>query len=257
MNGAGERIGATDAVGGTGRLSALAKRAFDVFVSFWLLVALLPLLLFCALAIKLDSPGPVLFRCRRLGRGGEIDVLKFRKMRDGASGDALTGVADERFTRLGRVLAKTKLDELPQLWNVLRGDMSLVGPRPEDPSFGREFDADFREILTVRPGITGPAQLAFASESEILDPHDRVTDYLTRILPAKTAIDRLYVDRRSFRLDLAVLGWTLLAVLGVSVAVDRSTLKMSVRAPRVEDSAAAREPEVADAAVANQPVRGR
>jgi lipopolysaccharide/colanic/teichoic acid biosynthesis glycosyltransferase len=192
---------------------------------------LAPLVLVLAIAIKLDSRGPVFYRCARIGfRGREFGMLKFRKMSDGAAGPALTAAADERFTRFGRFLARSKLDEIPQLWNVIRGQMSLVGPRPEDPFFVADRPDEFAKVQTVKPGITGLSQLAFARESEILDPEDRVGHYVDQILPQKLAIDRLYTERYSLRLDLAVLFWTTAAVLfHRDVAVHRQTARLNVR----------------------------
>ena len=140
-------------------------------------------------------------------------MLKFRKMQRGASGVALTTANDERFTRTGRFLARTKLDEVPQLWNVLRGDMSLVGPRPEDPEFVERFRDDYAEILGAKPGITGLSQLAFAKESEIIDVDDPVQDYVSRLLPQKIALDRYYARHRSLLLDVKILYWTAAAVI--------------------------------------------
>jgi lipopolysaccharide/colanic/teichoic acid biosynthesis glycosyltransferase len=212
-------------------LSGALKRGFDAGVAALLLAVLSPLIFVTALAIVLDSRGPAFFRCRRVGLGGrEFDMLKFRKMHDGAQGPALTAVNDGRFTRMGRFLARTKLDELPQLWNVLRGDMSLVGPRPEDPSFVRLQRTDFASILRLRPGMTGLSQLAFARESEILDEDDRSGDYVRRILPQKLELDRIYVERSSFLLDLLILRWTAAAVLlRRQVAVHRATGRLSAR----------------------------
>jgi lipopolysaccharide/colanic/teichoic acid biosynthesis glycosyltransferase len=204
-------------------LDVVAKRALDVCVSALLLLLCLPLFAVIALLVKLDSPGPLFYRCRRVGRGGsELSVLKFRKMRDGARGPALTVGEDERFTRVGRFLAATKLDELPQLINVLLGDMSLVGPRPEDAEFVGLMRADYEEILAVRPGITGLTQLAFANESDILDPDDALRHYVDRLLPQKTQIDRIYAARRTIGMDLRILLWTVVAILGRrDVAVNR------------------------------------
>jgi lipopolysaccharide/colanic/teichoic acid biosynthesis glycosyltransferase len=210
---------------------AVLKRGIDLGIAGALLVLLLPLLVLLALAIKLDSPGPVFYRARRVGyRGRELRMLKFRKMHVDAEGPALTAAGDERFTPIGRMLAATKLDELPQLWNVLRGEMSLVGPRPEDPGFvALEGDA-YQEILRVRPGITGLCQLAFARESEILDEHDRTRHYIERLLPQKARLDALYARRRSLLLDLRVLAWTVLAILlRCEVAVNRETGALSLR----------------------------
>jgi lipopolysaccharide/colanic/teichoic acid biosynthesis glycosyltransferase len=213
------------------RLDSALKRTFDVVLSSMLLVLLLPVWLVFCVAIKLESPGPVFYRARRVGwRGKTVRVLKFRKMYDGATGRALTESADPRFTRLGRFLAKTKLDEVPQLLNVLRGEMSLVGPRPEDPSFVALHDDAYEQINAVRPGITGLGQLAFARESDILDPGDAVGHYVGKILPQKVGLDLLYSRTRTLRGDLWILLWTVMPViLRVDVAVNRETGALTVR----------------------------
>jgi lipopolysaccharide/colanic/teichoic acid biosynthesis glycosyltransferase/dTDP-glucose pyrophosphorylase len=223
------------------RIGLAAKRALDVAGAAVLLLAVLPLLLVLAVAIKLESPGPVIFRCRRVGhRGRELGMWKLRKMRDGVRGPSLTVADDDRFTRIGRALAVTKLDEIPQLWNVLRGEMSLVGPRPETEDFVALHPEAYAAILEARPGITGLSQLAFAHESRILDPADREGDYVRRILPQKIALDQLYAAQRSLRRDLAILVWTLLAtVLRQEVAVNRATGRPSRRAGRARRRAAA------------------
>jgi lipopolysaccharide/colanic/teichoic acid biosynthesis glycosyltransferase len=218
------------------RIDEAATRLLDVAVASLVLALLMPLILVVAAAIKLDSRGPIFFRCRRVGfRGRELRMLKFRKMRDGVSGAALTTSNDARFTRLGRFLAKSKLDEIPQLWNVLKGEMSLVGPRPEDPGFVELRSDDYAMILTVKPGITGLCQLAFAKENEILDSDDVFQDYVERLQPDKIALDRLYVSRRSMSMDLRIIAWTGVAVLfRRDVAVHRSTAALTRRRPRVE-----------------------
>jgi lipopolysaccharide/colanic/teichoic acid biosynthesis glycosyltransferase len=195
------------------------------------LVLLAPLLVGLAIAVKLESRGPVFYRCRRVGfRGRELHILKFRKMHKDATGPALTVSADDRLTRVGRFVASAKLDELPQLWNVLKGEMSLVGPRPEDPSFVELRREDFEVILAVKPGITGLSQLAFAKESELLSPVDRLGDYLERFLPQKIELDRLYVSRRTVWVDLRILAWTVAAVLlRRDVAVNRQTTELTRR----------------------------
>jgi lipopolysaccharide/colanic/teichoic acid biosynthesis glycosyltransferase len=216
------------------RCSDAGKRLLDLAVAAFVLALFFPVLVIVAAAIKLDSRGPVFYRCRRVGfRGAELAMLKFRKMHDSAAGVALTLADDARFTRVGRLLAKTKLDELPQLWNVLKGEMTLVGPRPEDPEFVELRREDYAVILSVKPGVTGLCQLAFAKESEIHDSEDRVGSYVTRLLPQKAALDRLYVERRSFFMDFEILGWTAVAVLGRrDVAVHRSTASLTLRQPR-------------------------
>lgn len=210
------------------------KRVLDIALAATLLLLLLPLILILAAMIRLESPGPAFYRCRRIGRGGrELAMVKFRKMHDGAEGPALAVSRDERFTRLGSFLARTKLDELPQLWNVLMGEMSLVGPRPEDPSFVELYREPYEGILAVRPGITGLSQLAFARETEVLDPSDRVGHYVNGILPQKIGMDQLYAARRSPAMDLKILRWTVSAVLlRREVAVHRETGRLSRRAPR-------------------------
>jgi lipopolysaccharide/colanic/teichoic acid biosynthesis glycosyltransferase len=216
-----------------------AKRLLDVTVAGILLLLFAPLFLAVAVAIKLDSPGPVFYRCRRIGLDGtELMMLKFRKMWDGASGLPLTATEDDRFTRVGRVITDLKLDELPQLWNVVRGEMSLVGPRPEDPAFVRDHWDSFEPILRVKPGITGLCQLAFARESQILDPTDRMGDYVQRLLPAKIRIDLLYASRRSVGFDVRIALWTVVAVaLRRDVAVNRQTGRLTIRRRPAEQPA--------------------
>jgi lipopolysaccharide/colanic/teichoic acid biosynthesis glycosyltransferase len=203
----------------------------DVILAALLLMILALPIVVLAIVIRLESPGPSFFRCRRVGRyGREFWMLKFRKMQDGATGPALTAPGDERLTRLGRFLTDTKLDELPQLWNVLTGEMSLVGPRPEDPGFVAEQSAAYEEVLEVRPGITGLTQLAFARESSLLGRDDQRAFYVDDLLPKKIGIDQLYVRRRSLAMDLRILFWTGCAVLfGISVAVNRKSGRLAVR----------------------------
>jgi lipopolysaccharide/colanic/teichoic acid biosynthesis glycosyltransferase len=202
-------------------------------VAFGLLLLLIlsPLMAALALAVKLDSAGPVLYRSRRVGRRGrEFAMLKFRKMHHDAVGPPLTVRDDDRFTRMGSFLRRTKLDELPQLWNVVRGEMSLVGPRPEDPTFVALYPREFASVLEARPGITGPSQLVFAREDELLERSDLVGGYVDRLLPAKLAIDALYVRRQSVFRDTLILAWTAAVIVGgVEVAVDRRTGRLSVR----------------------------
>jgi lipopolysaccharide/colanic/teichoic acid biosynthesis glycosyltransferase len=220
-----------DRRGPAGPLDARLKRAFDVAAaSLLLLVFAIPIALLVVL-IKIDSRGPGFYRCRRTGfRGREFEMLKFRKMHRDAAGGALTVADDDRFTRVGRFLAKSKLDEVPQLWNVLKGEMSLVGPRPEDPAFVRTRRDAYEEICAVRPGITGLSQLAFAKESEILDQENLETHYVNGIFPQKIRMDRLYAEQRSLGLDFRIIGWTVAAVLfRRAVAVHRETGRMNVR----------------------------
>jgi lipopolysaccharide/colanic/teichoic acid biosynthesis glycosyltransferase len=230
-------VSATDAVVGRGRsrrtgaLRAALKRTIDVTVALLGLIVLAPLLLLIALLIVLDSPGPVFYRADRAGfRGRPLRMLKFRKMRPDARGGALTVADDERLTRLGAWLVRSKLDELPQLWHVVRGEMSLVGPRPESPEHVERFSAAYDVILRVRPGLTGYTQLAFAREGSILDSRDPYTHYVTRLLPQKVELDRLYATRWCTRRDVRILGATIVTVvLRQPVAVDRATGRLTLR----------------------------
>lgn len=168
-----------------------------------------------ALAVRLDSPGPALFRQTRLGLGGKpFELLKFRSMRVGAAGSAVTAGGDPRVTRVGRVLRRFRLDELPQLWNVVRGDMALVGPRPEVPRFIDLEDPRWQRVLSVRPGITDPTTVAFADEEQRLAAlgGDPDVTYRELLLPTKLASQIAWLERRSMRGDLEAL-WATVRVL--------------------------------------------
>jgi lipopolysaccharide/colanic/teichoic acid biosynthesis glycosyltransferase len=190
---------------------SMAKRLFDIVVSaLALLLLALPLAL-VALWIKLDSPGPVFFRQQRVGRHGvPFSIHKFRTMRSNAGGLALTVGDDVRITRAGRWLRRTRLDELPQLLDVLAGHMSLVGPRPEVPRYVAHYPPDLRErALAVRPGITDPASLDHLDEAALLAAAaDPEREYIERILPAKVAQAAAYAERATLRSDLTVLART-------------------------------------------------
>jgi lipopolysaccharide/colanic/teichoic acid biosynthesis glycosyltransferase len=191
------------------------KRVFDVVVAALLLVTLAPLLALLAGLVRLSGPGPVLYRGTRVGRDGRpFAMLKFRTMVDGAArGAAITIHGDTRVTRLGRVLRVTKLDELPQLINVLRGEMSLVGPRPEAPEYVAHYTPEQLGVLAVRPGITGLAQVRFRHEERLLYGPDWEAVYLRSVLPAKLALDREYLRSRSFWRDLWIIALTLQALV--------------------------------------------
>ncbi|MFG6468675.1 sugar transferase [Roseateles sp. BYS87W] len=193
----------------------MPKRLFDLIAAALGLALLWPLLLLAALWVKLDSPGPVLFRQVRVGRYGvPFTIHKFRTMRT-EPGAAITVGADPRITRSGQVLRQTKLDELPQLWDVLRGAMSLVGPRPELPRYVALYPADLRErVLAVRPGITDPASLAFSHEAELLAvADDPEREYREVILPAKLRLSADYAARASLATDLRLIFSTLARVV--------------------------------------------
>jgi lipopolysaccharide/colanic/teichoic acid biosynthesis glycosyltransferase len=188
------------------------QRLFDLF-ALALLVPLLALpFLIVTVAVFLDSPGSVFFRARRMGyRGRPFEMIKFRTMRVDNAGHAVAGANDSRITPVGGFLRATRLDELPQLWNVLRGEMALVGPRPELEEFVALHAADYREILAVPPGITGPTQLRYAGlEPHLLSLHaDPERFYREQLLPDKVRLDVEYARSRSFTGDLGVLGRTL------------------------------------------------
>ncbi len=219
------------------RLDSWARRGLDLWVASLLLLALLPVVLALAIFVRAESRGPSFYRCDRVGRRRrELRMLKFRKMHDDAVGSPLTSPDDERFTRAGRFLARTKLDELPQLWHVVKGEMSLVGPRPEDPVFVALHHDEYDQILRVRPGITGLSQLAFAREIEILDGDNRLEHYRERVLPQKLRLDALYAQQASIGLNLRVLGWTLMAVvLRRDVAVNRANGALTLRRRNLEE----------------------
>ena len=194
---------------------AFTKRAMDLVLGAVALVVLLPVGAIVALAVVLDSSGPPIYGGRRVGRRGRLFTMwKFRSMATGAdrAGPGVTGAYDGRVTRVGAVLRRAKLDELPQLVNVLAGHMSLVGPRPEAPGFVEQWTPEEREVLSMRPGITGPTQVAYVDEEqELLGPIDEV--YEREVMHAKLEIDLEYVRAYSLRRDLAILGRTVTAVL--------------------------------------------
>jgi lipopolysaccharide/colanic/teichoic acid biosynthesis glycosyltransferase len=195
------------------------KRGFDLLVATVALLLLAPLLLVVALAVKLDSPGPVFFRQARVGRGGRtFRIHKFRTMTHdpGDRGPQLTVGADARITRVGAFLRHSKWDELAQLIDVLRGDMSLVGPRPEVPRYVALYPADLREqVLSVRPGITDDCSLAFRDEGALLArAADPERCYVEEILPIKLRLQAQYVARAGLATDLRILARTAAVLLG-------------------------------------------
>lgn len=192
------------------------RRAFDLVT----VVVLTPLLvlpaMLVALLVFLDSPGPVIYRARRIGMGGRpFQMLKFRTMHIGAEGAAVSARGDSRVTPLGRLLRVSRLDELPQAWNVLRGQMSVVGPRPEDEEFVAAYRADYDTILSVPPGLTGPSQVRFAAgEARALaESSDPVGHYTRIVLPGKVALDMEYARKHTLHGDLAIIAETLVLPL--------------------------------------------
>ena len=192
------------------------KRGLDILAAGAGLLALAPLFAVIALLIKLDSPGPVFFRQRRLGKGFRpFWIYKFRSMRENAAGTIpLTVGADQRVTRIGRFLRRSKIDELPQLINILAGHMTLVGPRPEVPRYVEAFHRDYEEILTVRPGLTDLASLKYRDEAALLGQSaDAEEEYLRRVLPDKIRLAKEYIQRSSFTFDLTLIARTLREVI--------------------------------------------
>jgi len=194
----------------------MLKRTFDIIWSGLGLVVVSPLLAIIAFAIKLDSPGPVFFRQRRLGLNGTLfHIYKFRSMVSDAErrGTRFTVGGDDRITPVGRLLRRTKVDELPQLINVLLGEMSLVGPRPEVPEYAELFPREFAQVLRVKPGITHRATLRFRNEEDLLAKSDDPTKiYIENIMPTKM---QLYIDsmhHQSIRQDIRTIVATILRV---------------------------------------------
>lgn len=194
----------------------LAKRIFDFVSALVSLIVLLPVFLMTAILIKIDSCGPVFFRQARVGRNGaEFTIFKFRTMEQHAeSKGQITIGRDSRITRVGHVLRRYKLDELPQLLNILFGDMSFVGPRPEVPKYVAHYPAGVREtVLSVAPGITDWASIRFKDENDILgDATEPERTYVEEILPIKLNYYVRYVNERSFALDLKIIFFTAFAV---------------------------------------------
>ena len=194
------------------------KRFADILSSSLLLVALGVPMLVVALAIRCRAGAPILFRQQRLGRHGHpFTILKFRTMRTPRPGDAevSSGDADQRITRIGQTLRRHRMDEWPQLWNVLRGDMSMVGPRPEVPRFVDIQNAQWKVVLQVRPGITGPDALAFKDEGDLLSrSDDPESTYQEDILPAKLKMQEDYARNRTLMGDFVLLFRTLGALRG-------------------------------------------
>lgn len=187
------------------------RRVFDFMTALLLLLLSSPFLLLVALAVRLQDGGPVLFRQERIGRHGKpFPLWKFRSMSVGGKGTAITAGGDRRVTPLGRLLRRYKLDELPQLWNVLRGDMSLIGPRPEVPCFVDSTSPVWQAVHSVRPGITDLATLVYRDEERILAGFtDPERGYREAVLPAKLALNLQYLKQRSAARDLKLLALTI------------------------------------------------
>jgi len=199
-------------------IKGVIKRISDIILAIIGMLILTPVFAVIAIAIKRDSPGPVFYEAERVGRNGKrFKMLKFRSMYEqpeNRNGAPLTTKDDARVTPIGKWLRATKFNELPQLWNVLKGEMSLVGPRPEDPQFVTSWTEEAQQkILSMRPGITSPASIIYRDEERLLSSRGFLDDYLKQILPDKQRLDQLYVDNHSLVNDLDVLFMTLIAFI--------------------------------------------
>ena len=185
----------------------LFKRTFDILASFFGLIILSPLLLVAGLLVRFSSEGPVLFRQERAGRHGiPFTIYKFRTMFVDHGGSSVSVKGEKRITPIGAVLRKFKIDEFPELWNILIGDMSFVGPRPDMPEYAARLQGKQREILTVRPGLTSPASIKYAREEELLslvpDPQKHFDEV---IWPDKMRMNLEYIKRRTFIGDIVLI----------------------------------------------------
>ncbi len=216
-----------------GARAHLAKRIFDGTVALIALVVLLPILVVAALGIKMTSPGPVFYRAKRVGKGGGVFLmLKFRTMQVNSDlAGAITAPGDRRIFGLGLWLRRLKIDELPQFWNILTGDMSLVGPRPEDPKIvERDYTGWMRETLLVAPGVTGPGSVyGYIFGDALLEDADPEGSYARNLLPPKLALERAYLERASLLLDIGYIlltAWAIIAhVLGREVHLPRADVE--------------------------------
>jgi lipopolysaccharide/colanic/teichoic acid biosynthesis glycosyltransferase len=197
-------------------VASFTERLVDSLVSVLGLAVLSPLFLVVSVLIKADSPGTVFYRAPRVGRYGELfHLYKFRTMVAGAAkkGPGITTSGDNRVTRIERLLRRFKIDELPQLINIVRGEMSLVGPRPEDPRYVALYTPEQRRVLEVRPGITSPASIHYRHEEEMLAGSNWEADYVEKVLPHKLEIELTYLTRRTLWTDLGILAQTGLVLL--------------------------------------------
>ena len=191
----------------------MLKRIFDILFSLFALILLSPLFLILSIIIKISSPGPVFYKGKRMAKGGGIFYMhKFRSMVANADklGTDLTKYEDKRITKIGKFLRRTKLDELPNLIDVLKGNMSIVGPRPESPLYAQHYNERQRRVLDVRPGITGLAQLENRREDlKLKDQADPDAYYINVLMPKKLEIDLFYVENRTFLMDIKIILKTL------------------------------------------------
>lgn len=188
------------------------KRFFDFFTAIFALLILSPLFILISLFIKISGPGPIFFVQSRVGRHAKLFIMvKFRTMNVTHSGNSISVKGESRITPLGATLRKYKVDELPELWNILIGNMSFVGPRPDVPGYADQLTGDDRLILTVRPGLSGPASIKYSNEEELLSRQSDPQKYNDEILyPDKVRINIDYIRRQSFWLDIKIIVYTLL-----------------------------------------------
>lgn len=194
------------------------KRLFDIVASFCGIVILFPLIVIVSILIKLTSKGPVLFKQVRVTKNGRLfKIYKFRTMRENSEGNKQITVGnDSRITGIGHILRKTKLDELPQLFNVLKGEMSLVGPRPEVPKYVELYTEEQREILKVSAGITDYASIYFSNESELLGEAENPEEfYIKKIMPYKIELNKKYIKEIGIVTDIKLIILTILKILGL------------------------------------------
>lgn len=208
-----------------------AKRVFDGAVAVGALLLTLPVLVIAAIGIKVTSPGPVFYKANRIGKGGKtFSMLKFRTMHvNSDQASAITAPSDNRIFGLGLWLRRLKIDELPQFWNILTGDMSLVGPRPEDPKIvQRDYKDWMNETLMVAPGVTGPGSVyGYIYGNDLLDDQDPEGSYARNLLPPKLALERAYMDRAGLLSDLGYILLTAWAIIA-------HTLGRDVRLPQAD-----------------------
>jgi lipopolysaccharide/colanic/teichoic acid biosynthesis glycosyltransferase len=214
----------------------MVKRLFDVFFAALAIVILAPVFLLAAIAIRITSPGPVLYQARRTGRGGvDFVMYKFRTMHVvQKSHSVITGTHDARIFPVGRILRATKIDELPQLFNVLLGQMSIVGPRPEDPAIVAKYYGPLgHETLTVRPGLASYGSLYnYTHGHSLLDDSDPEKSYVSQLLPIKLALEVVYVRNFSFAIDLQIIARTLTTITWIAAGQKKFTEPHEIHAAR-------------------------
>ncbi|KDR94621.1 Sugar transferase involved in LPS biosynthesis (colanic, teichoic acid) [Peptoclostridium litorale DSM 5388] len=204
---------------GAGKSTVVLKRLLDILLCTMGIIFFAPLMALVAVSIKLDSRGPVLFKQERVGiNGRHFLIYKFRTMahKSGAGGLQITAGEDKRITRLGKYIRKYKMDELPQLFNVLRGEMSIVGPRPEVPKYVGMYDDSQRSVLSVKPGITDYASIEFKTESELLGKSaDPEKTYVEEIMPKKLELNMRYIEEMSVYTDVMIIFKTVVEILKI------------------------------------------